>query len=327
VPATAAYLASLTFSREGEARLGEHVCTVASLDELARCPAPLVLLGIPEDIGVRANFGIGGAHTLWEPALRALLNTQETDACSGSCVVVLGAFDFQEWMADSENLDALQLRSLVERIDAAVYPLIEAVVRAGKIPLVVGGGHNNAYPLLRGASSALGLPLNAINLDAHSDYRRIEGRHSGNPFRYARQQGFLDRYAMTGLHEAYNSSAILQEMAADPALHFSLFEEIFLEEMTSFDEAVDAAVRHTQGKAAGIELDLDCIGRVLTSAVTPCGLSPVQARQYLRQCMKRAQPAYVHIAEGAVRLRDGRQDISTAKLVAYLLRDVIASLK
>lgn len=325
VLATPTYLGSLVFTREGETKLGECVRTVASIDALAQSPASLVLLGIPEDIGVRANFGIGGAHTLWEPALRALLNTQESEACSGTGMIVLGTFHFEDWMMESETMDAAALRSLVERIDAVVTPVVEDIVRAGKIPVIVGGGHNNAYPLLRGASQAFGQAVNAINLDAHSDYRRLEGRHSGNPFRYARQQGFLDRYAMVGLHEAYNSPAILDEMKSDPGLHFSLFEDIFLEENISFYSALNDALTHTKGRPTGIELDLDCIERVLASATTPCGISSVLARQYLRLCMKRAQPAYVHIAEGAVRLRDGRQDLSTAKLAAYLLRDVISS--
>jgi formiminoglutamase len=284
-----------------------------------------VLLGIPEDIGVRANYGIGGTHTLWEPALRALLNTQESEACSGTQLIVAGAFDFQQWMAESESMDVAQLRSLVEHIDAAVHPLIETVIRAGKVPIIVGGGHNNALPLLRGASQALGAPLNAINLDAHSDYRRIEGRHSGNPFRYARQQGFLDRYAMIGLHQAYNSEAVLQEIKADPALHFSSYEEIFLEERISFPQALSAALAHTEGKPVGVELDMDCITGTLASAATPCGIAALQARQYLQRCMQQAQPAYVHLTEGAVRLRDGRQDISTAKLAAYLLREVLGA--
>ncbi|MBS1616679.1 MAG: formimidoylglutamase [Bacteroidetes bacterium] len=324
VPATAAYLKSIVFTREGETRLGERVHTLSTPEALSDCPAHYVLLGIPEDIGVRANYGVGGTHSLWEPSLRALLQTQESAACSGNDLLVLGAFHFGDWMAESEHMDAVQLRALVALVDEVVAPLMEAVFRAGKTPIILGGGHNNAYPLLKGLSQALGQPAHAINLDAHCDYRRKEGRHSGNPFRYAREAGFLDKYAMVGLHTAYNAENLLQEINADSGLHYSSYEAIFLEEKQSFQEAVSDAIAFTQGRPVGIELDLDCIAGVLASAATPCGLSPLQARQYLRQCMMQSRPAYVHLPEGAVWLRDGRQDLSTAKLAAYLIREVLS---
>jgi formiminoglutamase len=326
VYATQKYVASLLRRREGEVKLGERIGVVESVEQLTYSKARFVLIGIPEDIGVRANQGMGGAHTVWEPALQAFLNTQEGESCSGTDVLLLGAFNFDHWMAASESMDAERMRALVDNIDEAVYPVIEAVVRAGKIPIVIGGGHNNAYPLLQGTSYALGGTINCINLDAHSDYRRIEGRHTGNPFRFARQDGFMDKYAVVGLHRAYNSQAVLDEMQADKSIHCSFYEDIFLEAPTRFREAVAEAVSHTAGNSTGIELDLDCIAGVLSSAATPCGITALQARQYLRQVLSQSQAAYVHIAEGAIRLRDGREDASTAKLVAYLIRDVISSL-
>jgi formiminoglutamase len=70
-----------------------------------------------------------------------------------------------------------------------------------KIPVVIGGGHNNAYPLLKGAAKGLQqaqqtpLPqINCINLDAHTPVTGPEeGRHSGNAFRYAESDGFLQK--------------------------------------------------------------------------------------------------------------------------------------
>jgi formiminoglutamase len=46
--------------------------------------------------------------------------------------------------------------------------------------------------------------VNAINFDAHSD-RILEGRHSGNGFSYAYEEGFLKKYFIFGLHENYTS--------------------------------------------------------------------------------------------------------------------------
>lgn len=327
VPATKAYLESLVRPREGEVRVGERIGLIEDWEGLEAHPAKYVLLGIPEDIGVRANYGVGGTHTLWEPALRTLLNTQQNAACRGQDLILLGAFHFEHWMAACEQMDAGRMRAVVDNIDEAVYPVIERIVRAGKIPIVIGGGHNNAYPLLQGTSFALKQAINCINLDAHCDYRRIEGRHSGNPFRYAVRDGYLNRYAIIGLHKAYNSAAVLSDLDSDAAFRYSFYEETFLDGKGNMEREVQAAIDHTAEHPTGIELDLDSIQGVLSSASTPTGVSSREARQYLRLCTREARVAYYHITEGAVRLRDGREDWSTAKLVAYLIRDIIEASK
>ena len=43
-----------------------------------------------------------------------------------------------------ENKD--ELRSLVEQVDKRVFQVINNLLKKGKTPLVLGGGHNNAYP-------------------------------------------------------------------------------------------------------------------------------------------------------------------------------------
>ena len=68
------------------------------------------------------------------------------------------------------------------------------IVLADKKPIIIGGGHNNAYGNIKGTSLAIGEPINVINFDAHSDFRPEEGRHSGNGFSYAYTEGFLNYY-------------------------------------------------------------------------------------------------------------------------------------
>lgn len=320
---------AMTNRREGETKLGEKLRTAGTENwELALkdSPAKYVVIGIPEDIGVRANNGVGGAHTLWEPFLKAFCNIQHTDNLNGEDILLLGAFDFSQWMEESMHLDLVGLRTLVGRVDDAVFPVIEAIATAGKIPVVIGGGHNNCYPILKGISKALGQGINCINLDAHSDFRVLEGRHSGNGFRYAKTEGYLSRYAIVGLHRNYNSQPVLDTIHQEPEVHVSFFEDIFLEETPSFKAALEQAADHTKDRPTGIELDLDCIERVLSSAATPAGITSLQARQYVYHCCRHAHPAYLHLTEGAVMLRDGRTDNSTAKLVTYLVSDFIRAL-
>jgi formiminoglutamase len=321
---TRAEVHALTSKRDGETKLGETVqCldTTDWQDSLKASTASFVLLGIPEDIGVRANYGVGGTQSLWQPALKAILNVQDTTLLQGSQMAVLGAFDFAEMMEQSKGKRVEDLRELVNHIDDAVYPVIKAIADAGKIPVVIGGGHNNAYPILKGVSRSKSKAINCINLDAHSDYRSVEGRHSGNGFRYAKMEGYLRRYAVVGLHRNYNSQNMIDEMASDPDIHLSFYEDVFIEEKNSFKNVLDNAIRFTAGTPVGVEIDLDCIERTLSSAATPCGISSLQARQFLFYAARFTEAAYLHLPEGCIRLEDGREDRMTAKLVSYLVTD------
>ena len=48
---------------------------------------------------------------------------------------------------DSKSSSIEELRVLVEEIDKRVQSVIEEVITAGKTPIVIGGGHNNCYPI------------------------------------------------------------------------------------------------------------------------------------------------------------------------------------
>ena len=64
---------SRTKHRHGETKIGEVVHTIQDTEnwehQLKNDSARFVVLGIPEDIGVRANHGRGGAYAAWKPSL------------------------------------------------------------------------------------------------------------------------------------------------------------------------------------------------------------------------------------------------------------------
>lgn len=317
----------LTNIRAGETKLGERVQTVSSLDLLALSSSKFVLLGLPEDIGIKANFGITGARTAWDEALRSLMNIQSTKKFRGDEITVLGHIDFADKLDKAKSLNPelpenlKDLRQLVSEIDNEVEAVIRVIFGAGKIPIVIGGGHNNSYPILKGFSKSFNTPVNTINLDAHSDFRAVEGRHSGNGFSYAFKEGFLNKYAVIGLHENYNSQTIIEEFKAQPKHFQYVFLEDFLRETTSYSRAFQDAINFTEG-LCGLEIDVDCIAAFLSSAMSPCGFSAEQVRDMIAQTTIR-QFFYLHIAEGAHRLDDGRVSNQTGKLIAYLVSDFI----
>lgn len=334
---------SLTKLRRYETKLGERLqCVNDPLQFesfLQSTKAIYFLIGIPEDIGVRANDGTGGTSTAWIPFLQSFLNIQSNDFLSGDEIVLLGHFDFGDIQylidnnahGDEEKLEAY--RHAVNTIDDEVEALIKIITEAKKVPVVIGGGHNNAYPLLKGAAKgwykAGVIPLaqlNCINLDAHSDYRPAEGRHSGNAFRYAEEDGYLQKYCIVGLHENYLPQNVWIDLVNNPFLDCITYEDIFVHEKRTFLQAVAHAVEFTEDSLCGIELDLDAVQNVLSSAASPSGVLPLHARQYISYSAAASRPAYLHVCEGAVQL-NGKTDESTGKLISYLISDFVKAMK
>ena len=331
---------SLTRLRRFETRIGERVQFIKKPDEwqaaLNSSPAKYVLLGIPEDIGVRANFGTGGTDTAWLPFLSAFLNNQSNDFLTGEKIMLLGHFDFGDLKfliennacTPDERIDAY--RHALNIIDEEVEYLLKLIAAAGRIPLVVGGGHNNSYPIIKGVAKGLHkaelIPiaqLNVISLDAHANYRLTEGRHSGNPYRYAEEDGYLGKYCVVGLHENALSQNVLMDIHNNPFIDYISFEEIFLHERKNFIQAVAHATGFTEDGRTGVELDLDCIEQALSSELTPCGITTLQARQFMNFTATDAKIAYLHICEGATQLNDGKKNDSMGKLISYLVEDFI----
>lgn len=330
---------ALTQIRRFETKIGEEVSILSEGDikeAVKKLPAQYVIVGIPEDIGVQANGGRAGAATAWTPFLQAFFNCQSNDFLTGEDIAVVGHFDFadlqnlidQNALGTEERTEAL--RHAVTTIDEEVEGLIKTVLAEGKTPIVIGGGHNNAYPLLKGAAKGLQasgrLPLpqiNAINLDAHTDYRPAEGRHSGNAFRYAEEDGFLQKYCAVGVHEAYLPQNVWVDIVNNPFLDIITYEDIFLHEKRNFRQAVSHAIEFTADTWCGIELDLDCVQNILSSAGTPSGLLPLHARQYVNLCAAHTKAAYLHISEGAAKLASGVTSELTGKFISYLVSDFV----
>jgi formiminoglutamase len=335
---------SLTKLRRFETKLGERLQVVhdsTNIEEsLKQSEARFVLLGIPEDIGAKANDSMGGAASAWIPFLQSFLNIQSNDFLSGEEILLLGHFDFGdiqfliERNAQGENERMEAYRHAVTTIDEEVEALIKLITAHEKIPIVIGGGHNNAYPLIKGAAKGLHkagviqlAQINCVNLDAHTDFRPVEGRHSGNAFRYAEEDGYLQKYCIIGVHENYVQQNVWLDIVNNPFIDFITYEDIFILEKKNFIQAVAHATGFTEDNYIGLELDLDCIEHTLSSAITPSGISPLHGRQYVTFAATDCKIAYLHICEGATQLQDGRKDESTGKLISYLVSDFLKGME
>ncbi|MFB6257962.1 MAG: arginase family protein [Flavobacteriales bacterium] len=327
--------------RSGETRLWERVHIPENKETPLRIssshPATFVLLGIPEDIGPRANLGKGGADTAWEAFLPKFLNIQENAFGIAERTLLAGKVRTSDLLERSEKLalgreeDVLELRKLTSELDQRVVPVIKSIVAAGKVPVVVGGGHNNAYGNLRGTAEGkreaghLGMDegVSCLNIDPHADLREMEGRHSGNGFSYAVEEGHLAFYAMLGLHKNYNPTNILQRFENAPSsYHPRYFEDILgeKEEEEALRHALDFLNEHD--RPIGLEIDLDAIAGMAVSAETPSGFHENGIRRILKRVLWRNPISYLHLAEGAPENKPGYRD-HVGKYLAFLVSDAI----
>lgn len=325
-------LTKYTSQRSGEIKFGERILTVPkeenTIDFLKSCDAQFVLLGIPEDIGVRANFGRPGTASAWESAIKSIVNLQHNKFTKGSNLLILGKIDVEESMKTAETLDATTtegrkaLSELVEKIDKDVAHAVCQIILAGKTPIIIGGGHNNAYGNIKGTALAKGKPVNSINFDAHTDFRVLEGRHSGNGFSYAFEEGFLKRYFIFGLHENYTSKGVMETIKKhSDVIKFNTYEQISVRKEKSFSEEKVFALSFISDEPFGIEMDLDAMLNIASSAITPSGFSVEKARQFLHYFGQHKHAAYLHLCEGAPDLDNEKNSHLSGKLMAYLITD------
>lgn len=329
---TEAELTKYTLHRSGEVKFGERMELVSRgadiVTSLKTSEAEFVLIGIPEDIGIRANFGKPGANKVWESTLRSLVNLHHNKYNKGGRLLVLGHVDVADKMAAAENLDPKdkeqrkELMQLVEQIDKDVSHIVCQIVKAGKYPIIVGGGQNNAYGNIKGLALAKGKAVNAINFDTTTDFKLMEGHHSSNGFAYAFEEGFLKNYFIFGLHENYTSKGVLENLKkhAD-RVQFNTYEQMSVRKEKHFGEEMALAQGFIAQNSFGVEIDLSAIKDVSATKGTPSGFSVEKARQFIHHFGKLNNAAYLHICEGNV--TDDHD--TTGKLITYLITDFIKS--
>lgn len=301
---------ALTNKRDFEAKIGEFLVDVELAD--------VVILGISESIGPKANLGRSGSENAFAPFMSSFLNMQYNRFTNKQSAAILG----EVVSAVSDDLSVSEYRSYVQRLDEFVYKILSTYLKEEQLLIVVGGGHNNAYPLLKYGFEKFG-KLNVVNLDPHADYRSMEGRHSGNGFSYAFHEGFVMKYSVIGLHRYYNSENMLTELQKNG--HYYSFFEDWIAGEGSLEEDTEKVIQMYRqfNNHIGVELDLDSIAYMPTSAYTPSGISVEDARNYIRKTVANLPVSYVHFPEGAP--QNQRDAMVVGKALAYLIMDTIVN--
>jgi formiminoglutamase len=333
-------LLELTKIRRYETKMGEKLGVLQNgIDSLHEHPnAKYVLFGIPECIGILGDHGTKGAEATWFHFVQSFLNLQSTDQCTGDEIILAGYFDFnsvmdiieKNFMNFDERINACR-HAVANIIDEEVEIMVKAIVQAGKIPIVIGGGHNNAYPIIKATAKSLykmektkRAMVNSMNLASTADFRIMEGRHSGNAFRYAMEEGYLNRYAVIGLQENSNPQSMMDDLYSNISIQYHTYEEIFVEERLNFIQSIAQSYSFIDDDPIALELDLNVVGNINSSNKNPSGISVNDARQFIRFSGHYPNISSLHICEGASSQLHGDSQ-SLSRLISYLVIDFVRS--
>lgn len=289
---------SLFYIREGEDRIVNHLQRV-------NCNAKYCIIGISESIGPQANFGRPGA----ENAFAAFMHYFLPMPYQGQDFCVMG-----EIVCKSiEFSDVIEASKLVEELDDFVFEVLSSMIEPNQIPIVIGGGHNNALPLMRWANKKRG-SSSVLNFDAHADCRETNRRHSGNSFSFALDDGILKQYTVLGLHSNYVNSYI-KGYLKNPKIVYSYYES-YLD--GNSDLEIDIVNFLNNNPVFGLELDLDAVESMPSSAMSPSGWNLDSMRKIIR-ILSSKNSVYFHLTEAGPSSETEKRKVG--KSLCYLCID------
>jgi formiminoglutamase len=288
--------------RQGEQRFGNYLA-----EDIKK--AKFCILGVSESIGPFANYGRVGAEFAFTTFYKHFVSWPYQD----QSVDIIGNVTFIGSFPD--HVDAAS--TLVEELDVFLLEILLDFVSADQVPIVIGGGHNNALPIMRWAAQVKSCNT-VINLDAHTDCRALNRRHSGNSFSFALSEGTITTYHAFGVH-SYSVTPLMSNFMKDFDVEVTTYESYLLENRVLLSDV--QRVIQDSPQAVGLEIDLDCIANMPSSAASPSGWDLDHIRAVVLQ-IDTQELAYIHLTEGAVISSDHERILGRS--LGYLCLDAIA---
>ena len=225
----------------------------------------VALLGYAVEAGVINNGGRSGAKD-GPDSIRNMLGplaNHLNDAVS--------VYDYGNIVVEDDDLDAAQL---------LMRDTIYACLQENHLPVILGGGHDAAYPHYLGIQKYLettGQTVGIINFDAHFDLRPlIDGKgHSGSPFfQIAVQFPEQFNYLVLGIQKAANPKTLF-ETASDIGCNYLEIEQFNLAHWGLVETSISQFLQSVD--KVYVSIDLDGFSSAFApgvSAPSPLGFTP-----------------------------------------------------
>ncbi|MFY0600882.1 MAG: formimidoylglutamase [Cyclobacteriaceae bacterium] len=271
----------------------------------------IVLLGYQSDEGVRRNHGRIGTKEGADAVRKALGSF--ADHCEDGAQL----FDIGNVVCDDENLE--DAHELIEE-------KVKQVLDQNDFPILLGGGHDLAYPHFRGIKNHFiqkgkKSKIGIINLDAHFDLRKPNPqRNSGTPFYQISEEPVDFNYLCLGIQTQANNKQLYQTAES---LNVDYIE---IEEFRSDNwQQVEVVIQTFISKVDHIYLTIDLDGFSSAyapgvSAPSPLGFDPTLALAAMRLIVESGKLISADIVE--LNPSFDRDD-QTAKLGARLVSQLI----
>ena len=168
--------------------------------------------------------------------------------------------------------DALDCEGPLPEVMERLAQRTETAVKAGKLPVTLGGEHSLSYGAVMGVARALNKPVGIVQIDAHADLRIA---YQGNPHSHASVMNLL---AEEGIKLAQFGVRALCEQEARSRETFGVFFEDAEDLVSGNMHAVDLPVDFPELIYISFDVDgLDPSQMPATGTPVPGGLSYYQA--------------------------------------------------
>ena len=168
-------------------------------------------------------------------------------------------------------------------------------MRAGLLPVVLGGDHSVTYPVLQGVAQTRGV-LDLVHFDTHMDYwDDIDGQRDthASPIIRAHEDGLVDgitQYGIRGLHTAADNIELARERGV---------VSYWCEQAKR--EPVERLVEHLEpGIDTWITFDIDCLDPAIapgTGTPEPGGFTYYEAKALLSAVTRRVNVVGMDLVE------------------------------
>lgn len=269
--------------------------------------AEIVIVGCPEDEGVRRNNGREGV-ALAPARIREQF-------------YLLTPFNISRKICD---IGDVKIGRTLEETHDTHFEIVKKVLSDGKRLIVLGGGNDISYPDGRAMSEVFGAEnWIAVNVDSHLDVRVAEQRNSGTPYRQLLEEKLLlPKYFYEVGFQAHFCSPVYYDYIRELGVHRISLE--MLRSRSEPDQEIREQIRlnfinHSSSMSTFFGFDIDAVrasDAPGSSAPSPLGLRAGEFIQLVKYAASLANTKLIEFSEVNPKFD---ADSRTVKLVAIAM--------